>query len=216
MPRPARKRDEILAGAARAFRRLGYERSSMDAVAREAGVSKATLYRYFSAKDDLFRAVVEASPPARLELPFTAGGPAETLRRLGHAILAAATDEGYLGLLRVTLGEGARFPELGQALRARVIDRMLPAFEQVITGWMTTGKLRPLHPRLAAQEFVHMLLGYVIIMRLVPGEDDWGLTDAEVVEQAVTIFLHGATARDAGGPREASFAAGERVSPREA
>ncbi len=110
VPRPARKLEDILAGAARVFRRLGYERSSMDAVAREAGGSKATLYRYFPAKDALFLAVVEATPPARLAFPALSGAPEEMLRRIGHGLIAAASDEAYLGLFRVALGEGERFP----------------------------------------------------------------------------------------------------------
>lgn len=53
------KRDRILTGAALSLGRYGYKRASMDAIAREAGVAKATLYAYFSDKEALFIAVVE-------------------------------------------------------------------------------------------------------------------------------------------------------------
>ena len=44
----------ILAAAARLFMARGYATVSMDAVAKEAGVSKATLYAHFTGKEALF------------------------------------------------------------------------------------------------------------------------------------------------------------------
>lgn len=193
MPRPARKRDDILAGAARVFRRLGYARSSMDAVAREAGVAKATLYRYFPDKTALFVAMVQAAPPARFPLPPPDGDPEETLRRLGHGIMAAASDPGYVSLARLALGEGERFPELALTLRQQVFERVFPAIERMMAGWIAAGRLRPLDSRLASQEFVGMILSYVVIKHVLPGGIDWNLSDDHVVDQVVSVFLHGAT-----------------------
>jgi AcrR family transcriptional regulator len=51
-------RDRIYEAALRCFDRAGISRSSMDAVAREAGVSRPTVYYYFSSKDDLVAEVV--------------------------------------------------------------------------------------------------------------------------------------------------------------
>lgn len=57
--RHARAREEILESATRAFARKGFHGTSIDDVAREAGLSPSSLYRYFGGKDDLFRAVVD-------------------------------------------------------------------------------------------------------------------------------------------------------------
>ena len=51
------KREAILAAAARLFAQKGYEATTMDDVAGAAGVSKATLYRYITSKEEL-RAVL--------------------------------------------------------------------------------------------------------------------------------------------------------------
>ncbi len=53
------KRREIVRIAARLFDELGYERTSMSAIAAEVGGSKATLYGYFASKEDLLRAALE-------------------------------------------------------------------------------------------------------------------------------------------------------------
>lgn len=53
------KREEIVKVAAKIFEELGYERASMSAIAAEVGGSKATLYGYFSSKEELLRAVLD-------------------------------------------------------------------------------------------------------------------------------------------------------------
>lgn len=49
---------EILAGAARVFRRTGYAMASLDEVAREVGINRATLYYYVGAKEELLVALL--------------------------------------------------------------------------------------------------------------------------------------------------------------
>src|SRR5690348_8798109 len=52
------KAESILAAAKRAFLASGFGAVSMDAIARDAGVSKATVYARFGNKEDLFGAVI--------------------------------------------------------------------------------------------------------------------------------------------------------------
>ena len=52
------KRRQIVDAAQALFLAHGYGAVSMDAVARTAGVSKATLYAYFDSKDQLFATIV--------------------------------------------------------------------------------------------------------------------------------------------------------------
>ena len=53
------KKQEIIRIAAQLFDELGYERTSMSAIAARLGGSKATLYGYFPSKEELLRAVLE-------------------------------------------------------------------------------------------------------------------------------------------------------------
>jgi len=57
----SRKRAVIVDAALRAFLENGYAESSVNRIAKEAGVSIKTLYRHFESKDDLFSAVMEAA-----------------------------------------------------------------------------------------------------------------------------------------------------------
>src|ERR1051326_809369 len=53
------KRRQILDGARKVFMDLGFDGASMNEIARAAGVSKGTLYVYFTDKSRLFEAIVE-------------------------------------------------------------------------------------------------------------------------------------------------------------
>lgn len=54
-------RERILLGATRSIARHGLERSSMASVAREAGVSRQTVYTYYSNREDVLRDAVTRS-----------------------------------------------------------------------------------------------------------------------------------------------------------
>ena len=73
-PKDPAKRKAILEAAKNLFLRKGYDGSSMDAIASEAGVSKLTVYSHFTDKETLFSAAVKAKceeqlPELLFELP---------------------------------------------------------------------------------------------------------------------------------------------------
>ncbi len=53
------RRGEILAAARKVFGAHGYERATLDEVAREAEFAKGTIYSYFDSKAELFAALTE-------------------------------------------------------------------------------------------------------------------------------------------------------------
>src|SRR5690606_35106731 len=58
-PRTTDKREEVLDIASETFLSKGFDGTSINVMAREAGISKESIYRYFGSKEDLFPAVVE-------------------------------------------------------------------------------------------------------------------------------------------------------------
>src|ERR1700722_19192432 len=53
-----RKRSDIARAALRLFLRDGFARTSVDAIADEAGVSKRTIYNHFGDKENLFLSII--------------------------------------------------------------------------------------------------------------------------------------------------------------
>lgn len=109
----------ILDAAATLFLAHGFAAVSMDAVAREAGVSKATLYAHFAGKDALFAAMVgERCDRMAAEAAALAGHGDDleaALRRLGRAVLAFLVAPATLAIHRTVLAEAGRAPDLGAA-----------------------------------------------------------------------------------------------------
>jgi AcrR family transcriptional regulator len=164
----------------------------MDEIAAQAKVSKATLYRYYPTKESLFAAVLSELPVARFEPPPSLGGrPKDVLSDLGIRILDSLCDPAYQDLMKVTLAERARFPELTAAFLDRVIGRGVRLMTGLFASEVTKGGLRKLDPSLAAQEFVGMLLAFALMQGFSPRP--WKHDHDQVVRQAVEVFLLGST-----------------------
>ena len=108
----------ILEAARHVFLEQGYGDASMDAIARRADVSKATLYAYFAGKEKLFAAIV-AVECQRLSLQMDLAGTEgldldQALHQIGRSFLGLVTSTQGLGIYRIVVAEVARFPELGR------------------------------------------------------------------------------------------------------
>src|SRR6201984_1432179 len=112
------KAESILAGAKRVFLAAGFGAVSMDTIAREAGVSKATVYAHFAGKEELFGAVIERECE-RYFAQFSEGelDPRDvraSLTVLGRRFLDLLLSPDGIALYRIILGEVTRFPGLGE------------------------------------------------------------------------------------------------------
>ncbi|MCS3807455.1 TetR/AcrR family transcriptional regulator [Xanthomonas sp. 4461] len=94
-PAPPGKRGAILAAARALFERYGFEGTSMDTIAQQARVSKATLYAYFASKEVLFRTTLEAlahAPRSHWDGLLEAQGPLDRrLIAVANALLRVAS-----------------------------------------------------------------------------------------------------------------------------
>ena len=102
-----RKYDHVLNGAREIFLRDGFEGASVDAIAKAAGVSKATLYSYFSEKSILFIEVARTecrrqADPALAALDLSAP-PREVMSRAGHHMMEFLLDIWICFLVVVTV-----------------------------------------------------------------------------------------------------------------
>ena len=114
-----RKYDQVLDGAREIFMQEGFEGASVDAIARTAGVSKATLYSYFSDKKQLFLAVAQCEcqrqSEAARDLAQTGRTPRETLTDIAQRMTGFIYSEFGQAVFRLCVAESDRFPELGRA-----------------------------------------------------------------------------------------------------
>jgi AcrR family transcriptional regulator len=191
--------DEIVRAAAAAFGEVGYRTATLDAIAERAGLSKVTLYRYVSSKEELLSLVVE-----RTIATFRQGlrdiveehRPAEeTLRRIVRFQVRLLTEN--LAFLTVFFAEesGLPAPMAAQASRAkREYDRTI---ERVVREGIAAGVIRELPPTLVVFGILGMCNWLHTWYR--PGGKN---TPAEIADVFVDLLEHGYLARGTSGEDE--------------
>jgi TetR/AcrR family transcriptional repressor of mexJK operon len=108
------KGEAIASAALRLFLRDGYERTSVDAIAAEAGVSKRTIYNRYGEKETLFLSV----------LRDTFAGLMEEFARVADARLTNVTDveQALTGYARDAAHTMVRSPERGRLIRLIIAE----------------------------------------------------------------------------------------------
>jgi TetR/AcrR family transcriptional regulator, mexJK operon transcriptional repressor len=202
-PRAREKRDQILAGARRVFLRDGFAAASTDAIASEAKVSKRTLYVYYPSKEELFAEVMRRltieNPQARAleSIEEMSPGDEEELRRdlleLAGKIVATMMQPDYLALLRTTIADTHRFPQLGGLFRATVPERAMRSFAVFIEKSRERGVVgRDVDGGTAARMFVGPLLTYAVLDGLL-AEGPQRLPAREKIEEIVDLYMKAIT-----------------------
>ena len=112
------KRRQIMEGARAVFLAQGFDGASMGEIARQAGVSKGTLYVYFDSKEALFEAIAEEECQAQAEQVFALDSNDHdvegVLRRLGCAYVRFLCRPGGQSPLRTVVSISERMPEIGK------------------------------------------------------------------------------------------------------
>jgi len=165
--RPSRLESERLSGrildvSTALFLKDGFEATSIEAVARRAGISKRTFYHRFPGKEALFEAVVRRlidrwtpSFDARLlEGPSLA----VTLRQIASYMLEVALSPEALALHRVVIAEAQRFPGLARILHELGAAPGIERISRLIDQRIAAGELRPIDSRFAAEQFILMVV----------------------------------------------------------
>ena len=120
-PRYPAKRAAIARAALDLFVRDGYERTSVDAIAAAAGVSKRTVYSHYADKERLFLAVVEdtyavlmsqAADIADQELDRPGDARQKLTAFISSVAQVIAGSDERAALIRLVITEAPRFPEL--------------------------------------------------------------------------------------------------------
>ena len=135
LDRAAEKRRRILDAARLLFVRDGLRGTTMEALARAAGVAKPTLYGYFSDKDAVFTALLDDLSDA-LTAAFEAGmaGPGTVAQRIGAAlagkygVIAAVVESSPFA--EELYATHSRFSLRFRALDAEMSETMVEALRQ--------------------------------------------------------------------------------------
>lgn len=150
-PRWERRKDarpqELLAAALDLFVERGFASTRLEDVAKRAGVSKGTLYLYFTNKEELFKAVVRNSvvpaiDAAEEDIAGFDGHSADLLRRVIHGWWDRMGNTNASGIVKLVMAESKNFPDLACFYQEEVIVRGSRAMSVLLERAVARGEFR--------------------------------------------------------------------------
>lgn len=192
----ARRREAILAAAADLFARRPYHDVQVDDVAKHAGVGKATLYRYFPSKEELYLHAFDEAL-ARLELllhapPPAGASPEAVLAGKVRALLTTFTEQ--LPALKVLGGDHSHLAEQMRVVLRRRTSRIATALREVLEAGRADGRFRALDLDLAPLLVIGMARGAVMMA----GDAEPERLEAAILDLVLKGTLAGPAGDDAG------------------
>jgi len=193
-PKDPAKREAILAAAQVLFLSNGYEGSSMDAIAAEAGVSKLTLYSHFGDKEALFceavKTTCETRLPRRLFQLDEGASVEQVLLEIAQAFHALVNSPESIGLHRVMVTMATQNPALVRLFFDAGPQQLLLDLEQLFEQANARQLLRIPEPIRAAEHFCTLIKG-AQHFRLLIGYSDVPNDDAAEahVQDVVALFM---------------------------
>lgn len=194
----AKLQDKLRKVALATFVKNGYDGTTMDAIARAAGITRRTLYARYSDKRAVFLDVIPWALTLRTERGF-APGPngddlAAALVAVARGSLARALDPDTLGLTRIALNESARFPEFAVSAQTMTWSARQREVMELLRRHQQSGAIRVDDVEISAGQFLAMI--ELLPQRLA----DFGIYRTKEEEErhlhhAVNLFLRGVVKR---------------------
>ena len=197
-PRARAKLEQIREGAQRVFLERGFAGASTDAIASEAGVSKQTLYAYYSSKEtllaDVLRHLIHENPQNPLseveEMPLdTSEELRGALDSLAQRAIMSLMQRDYLALIRVVIAETPRLPQVGALFRSAVPEQLLGSVVRILVGARAKGVVGEVNADAASRLFMGALLTYAILDGLLVGEGPPRPPAPEQIAAVVDLFM---------------------------
>ena len=196
--RPTERAEEISAAALQVFARRGLHQTTLDDVAKEAGVSKGTIYLYFKNKEDLFIAAAQQVVPTFAELthrrpPALAAEQTlqHTLRSVARTMYRRFRSPTYLAFFGLIAAETLRHPEWGQLYFERIVLALNRQLADLLKNAMANGVTRKLDPILTARAFAGMFLVMAVTQEHLGGKHFTPFSETRIVDSLTDLFLHG-------------------------
>lgn len=207
-PPPARQRrkaerpQELLDAALAQFVSKGLAATRMDDVARQAGVSKGTLYLYYPSKDELFKAVVRNSVVTVLtegsDIVDRFEGPtSELLHILMHTWWSRIGNSKASGIFKLVVADVGNMPELAQFYLDEVVAPTHQLLSRAVERGVARGEFRPINVKAVVQSMMaaaQFLMLYPYCAGSVP-HNPFPLDADAFMKTQIELLLHGLEVR---------------------
>jgi len=192
--RRGRKYEQVLEGARAIFVRDGFEGASVDDVAREAQVSKATLYSYFPDKRLLFAEVARdkcrRATERALMLINMADPPDRVLPEAARQLIDFLLSDIGRAIFRIAVAEAERFPDIARQFYDCGHAAVRDALVGYLRGAAARGEVKIDDFDLAADQFAELCKAQIVLPVALGIMSDVAPADRERIgAAAVETFL---------------------------
>nr|WP_067296149.1 TetR/AcrR family transcriptional regulator [Marinobacterium profundum] len=187
------KRIQILDAAVELFTERGFSNTSMDQIARQAGVSKQTVYSHFGNKEDLFVGAVGCKCAAHAMTPELFEPHLDLhlqLLDIARQFTALLQSREAIQVLRTCMSEAKTYPQLSRLFYDAGPKRLTSMMSQLLAQLDSLGRLRVPDTRFAAVQFLKMVQGELQMqLELNTGEPIADSEHQRYLENCVSMFL---------------------------
>lgn len=195
--KPKAKEQEVLEVATAYFLKHGYQGASINAMARSSGISKESIYRYFSSKKQLFEAVIARELVEykrgvdRLVASLDTMDLREALITIGETVLGVITTERAIALRRLVFEEARRSPDVGHHYHKIGPEHAFAVIERLLT---THRVETAVPPSVAAQHFQALVSWQVMLqrecaMQAAPSKAEIRALVEKVVDDFIKVYV---------------------------
>jgi len=169
--------EEILDAALQLFTEKGFSATRMMDVATSAGISKGTLYLYFSNKEAIFKEVVQQRITPQLDKVESLvnefeGNQADLLKHLINGWWMGIACSSLSAIPKIITAESGNFPQLAEYFTHNVVTRSRHLFSKVIRRGLEAGEFREYDAQTVARLVVAPLVQATIWMHSLKQYDD--------------------------------------------
>ena len=188
------KRRQIIDGARDVILRSGFDAASMNEIARVAGVSKGTLYVYFSSKEDLFEALIVEEKREQAEqmcrFDDDDGDIRAALSGFGFRLLDRMLRPSSIAHLRTVAAVSAKFPRIGRAYYEAGPELGMRRLAAYLQGHADVGTIKADDVTVAGMHFIELCKSYHFIRAIFGvGERPSDAVLKAHVADAVAVFM---------------------------
>lgn len=190
---------ELLAAALDLFVERGYAATRLDDVAARAGVSKGTLYLYFTNKEELFKAVVRENVvpvlgEAEGMVENHAGSSTELFREIVLGWWERIGDTKLAGITKLMMAESNNFPEVTQFYHDEVISRANAMIMRMLERGIERGEFRKIDVRQATNVICAPMIMLMLWKHSFSSCHGEPISPETYLDSFIDLFLHGVLA----------------------
>ncbi len=187
------ERHKIILKSSEYFAEHGYRETSMDKIASLCGFSKATLYKYFPNKEELFNAIVnETSVNINFKSILSDSNNAveEVLSAFASNFIQMMTEQHRISLIKMGIKEAKRFPPSANSTLNRHIGYAHHEIAAYLNKLNEEGRIACKDTDFAAKYFINTLFSYVFMEKIIPFSR-YNSSPDDFIAHHIHIFLSG-------------------------